>query len=164
MAATRICSVITLALFVTFSYGSARPATGCQSKGEQLFRHLFERALSGNDASLLDSAVAPEFIFHAGGQTAKITREQLWQLTGEIRSGFPDIRFKVEDVISERDKVAARISFTGTHKGDWNGIPPTGKRVYVTEMFICRVKANLLAECWQEWDERGLIRQLGMDK
>jgi predicted ester cyclase len=57
-------------------------------------------------------------------------------------------------------RVAARVSFTGTQRGPWKGIQPTGRSVRVTEMFMCRLESNRLTECWQEWDEYGLRQQL----
>ncbi len=77
-----------------------------------------------------------------------------------ILSAFPDSRFRVEDEVWSGAKVAARISFVGTHRGTWNGIAPTGRSVRVSEMFLCRVEDRRLVECWQEWDEYGLRQQL----
>lgn len=137
-----------------------RPQVANPNEGERLARLLFEEGLSGNDSTVLDRTVAAEFTFHARGQSFTIPRQGLWALTRPIRSGFPDIQFRVVEVVSEGDRFAARLSFTGTHLGEWGGLEPTGRRVRVTEMFMCRIESGLVAECWQEWDEWGLREQL----
>jgi steroid delta-isomerase-like uncharacterized protein len=121
---------------------------------------LFERALTLRDSAALGRAVAPTVIFHAHGDSAVLTRDQLWQMAQPILSAFPDVRFHVEDEVQSREKVAARVTFTGTHRGQWKDLPPTGRVVRVSEMFLCRLVDGRLVECWQDWDEAGLYRQL----
>ncbi len=124
-------------------------------------RVLFEQALTIRDTVALTDAVGPSLIFHARGRTDTVTRAQLWQMSQPILTAFPDIRFQVEEEVREGDRVAARVVFTGTQRGRWNGLEATGRSVRVSEMFICRLRDGLLVECWQEWDEYGLRRQLG---
>ncbi len=136
-----------------------RPAP-VPADAEALFRQLFEVAMTQRAPAALERAVAPELTFHAGGQTAALSREALWQVAQPILAAFPDVRFTVEEVVAQGGRAAARVSFTGTHRGAWNGVAPTGRPVRVTEMFFCRIRGGLLAECWQEWDEAGLRAQL----
>ena len=124
-------------------------------------RVLFEQALTMRDTMVLRHAVGASLIFHARGGTDTVTRAQLWQMSQPILTAFPDIRFQVEDELRQGDKVAARVVFTGTQRGPWNGLQASGRSVRVSEMFICRLRDGQLVECWQEWDEYGLRRQLG---
>ena len=124
------------------------------------YRLFFEEALGHEDTLALAAAVTPEFVFHARGDSARIPRDALLRLAGPIRRGFPDIQFHVQSVVSTGDTSAVRLIFTGTHRGTWQGIAPTGRRVTVTETFFCRSQRTQLAECWQEWDEYGLRQQL----
>jgi steroid delta-isomerase-like uncharacterized protein len=123
---------------------------------------LFERALTLRDTSALTRAVADSLIFHARGQSATVSRSQLWHMAEPILSAFPDARFHVDDEVRSGEKVAARITLSGTHRGTWNGVAATGRSIRVTEMFICQLKLQRLSECWQEWDEYGLRQQLGL--
>lgn len=127
---------------------------------EALFRQLFEVALTERQPAALERAVAPVLVLHAGGRTATLSREMLWQAAQPILTAFPDVRFRVDDVVAQKERAAARVSFTATHRGPWQGISPTARAVNVTEMFFCRIRDGLLAECWQEWDEAGLRAQL----
>ena len=123
-------------------------------------RLLFERALTMRDTVALTRAVDSSVIFHSRGRTDTLPREALWQLSQPILTAFPDIRFVVEDEIRAGQKIAARVTFTGTHRGPWQGVQPTGRVARVSEMFICRLRKERLVECWQEWDEYGLREQL----
>ncbi len=75
--------------------------------------------------------------------------------------GFPDYRTVIEDLIAEDDQVTARIRMTGTHTGDFMGIPSTGKQVEFTGMYIVRIKEGRIVEHWGEEDGVGLLTQLG---
>lgn len=141
---------------------TARHTTlGTERSAEALFRTFFETALTRRDSAALSRVVAPGFIFHARGRTSRISPHELWSLSQPILRAFPDLEFHVQDVVAEGERAAARVRFTGTHRGGLWSIAPTGRRVEVTEMFFCRIEAGLLAECWQEWDEYGLRLQLG---
>ena len=129
--------------------------------GAELFRRLFEQGFSRGDRNAVKGAVAAEFVLHARGKAARIAGAELWDLAAPIRTGFPDIRFTVDEVITQGSRTAARLRFVGTHRGPWAGIAATGRQVEVTETFVCRIESERLAECWQEWDELGLLRQLG---
>lgn len=128
---------------------------------EVLFRTLFETGLTQRDSAALSRVIAPVFIFHAGGRTARISPHELWSMSQPILRAFPDIQFRVQDVVAEGGKAASRVRFTGSHQRALGSIAPTGRKVEVTEMFFCRIEGGLFAECWQEWDEHGLRLQLG---
>lgn len=75
--------------------------------------------------------------------------------------GMPDWHTEIEDLIAEGDKVVARITMTGTHTGDFFGIPATGKRVSFTGIYIARIANGKIVEHWGEEDSLGLLQQLG---
>jgi predicted SnoaL-like aldol condensation-catalyzing enzyme len=74
---------------------------------------------------------------------------------------FPDLRLTVEDIFSTEDMVAARVAFRGTHRGEFQGIPPTGKEVAFSSIEIDRMVDGKVAEHWFELDLLGLMGQLG---
>ncbi len=76
--------------------------------------------------------------------------------------GFPDFQTTIEDLIAEGDEVAARITMRGTHTGQFLTIPPTGKRVEFSGMYIVRVENGKIAEHWGEEDSVSLLAQLGV--
>jgi len=79
-------------------------------------------------------------------------------------AGFPDYQTIIEDMIAEGNKVAARIKMMGTQTGEFMGIPPTGKEVSFTGIFIARIANGKIVEHWGEEDGVSLLQQLGVLK
>ena len=78
--------------------------------------------------------------------------------------GMPDWQTMIDDLIAEADKVVARITMTGTHTGDFWGIPATGNRVEFTGIYIVRIANLKIVEHWGEEDGVSLLQQLGVLK
>lgn len=78
-----------------------------------------------------------------------------------IRGAFPDMQIVVEDVFGAKDKVVLRWSATMTHRGDHLGLPPTGKSVRVTGISIARIRGKQIIEGWDNWDQLGMLKQIG---
>jgi steroid delta-isomerase-like uncharacterized protein len=78
-----------------------------------------------------------------------------------LGGAFPDFHLTLEDTIAEGDKVVNRWSFRGTHRGEFNGVPPTGREVTTSGIDIWRIEGGKIVENRQEVDNLGLLRQLG---
>jgi predicted ester cyclase len=83
------------------------------------------------------------------------------QEAADFRRGFPDVVSIIEDLIAEGDRVAARWRARATHRGEYVGVPPTGKEVEFTGISVYRIEGEKIAESWTEEDELGLMRQIG---
>jgi steroid delta-isomerase-like uncharacterized protein len=77
-------------------------------------------------------------------------------------TGFPDYQTIIDDLVAEGDKVAARITMSGTNTGSFMGMPATGKYVLFTGMYIARIANGKIVEHWGEEDGVSLLQQLGM--
>ena len=77
-------------------------------------------------------------------------------------TAFPDLQFTIEDMVAEGDFVVVRHTTRGTHQGNFRGIPPTGKQVSGTGMFIDRIVNGKAVEQWINGDDLGLLQQLGV--
>ena len=78
-----------------------------------------------------------------------------------FRAAFPDMRYTVEDMVAEGDKVVDRISWQATHLGEMMGIPPTGNTVRVTALHMSRIAEGKIVERWGQPDMLGMMQQLG---
>src|SRR5436305_2028780 len=76
-------------------------------------------------------------------------------------TAFPDAQISVGDSISERDTVASRWTIVGTHLGDFQGVPPTGRQITITGVDFSRVVDGKIAEHWAQFDLAGLMQQIG---
>jgi steroid delta-isomerase-like uncharacterized protein len=122
----------------------------------------FAEAWIEGDLAAMDELLAPNFVNHAAVPGVTPDREGYKKFATMHHTGFPDFDVKVEDVVAEGDKVARRVTWTGTHKGNYMGIAPTGKQVKVTVITIERIEGGKIAEQWGEADMLGLIQQLGV--
>lgn len=123
-------------------------------------RQVFEDIQSEGNTALVDQIVAVDYVCHTppvdihGPEGAK-------QFTALLRAAFPNMRVTVEDQIAEGDKVATRWIFRGTHEGDFQGIPPTGKQVTMSGITIFHIANGKLLEGWNKPDLLSLLQQLG---
>ena len=102
--------------------------------------------------------IAPDFVLHAASRTIQGI-EAYKQFVSMYLTGLPDVHFTIEDMFGEGDRVAVRYTYRGTHKGDFMGIPPTGKQVAGTGIGIARVANGMFLE---EWINSDLMQQLGV--
>jgi steroid delta-isomerase-like uncharacterized protein len=125
-------------------------------------RSTYERINAGDIAGFGD-LVADDFVEHQGGPGLPPTKQETLQFFRILLDAFPDMRLNVEDLIASENKTVARVKATGTHKGEFMGVPPTGTRVDVQLIDIMRFDgAGLVCEHWGVADMLSLMQQLGV--
>jgi predicted ester cyclase len=86
---------------------------------------------------------------------------EAWKSNAEVmQSAFPGIQAQIDDIFAAEDRVAARFTFRGNHRGEFLGIAPTGRDVVFTSLELYRVVDGQLAEEWISSDLTTLMRQL----
>ena len=126
------------------------------------FRRMVDEVFNRGNFALIDEVVAPNFIereelppgFPPG-------REGIMLLTQMLRSAFPDFKATIDDMLADGDRVATRMTWTGTHQGEFMGIPPTGKRISIQVIDFVRFADGRFAEHWGLMDNMGMMQQLG---
>ena len=83
------------------------------------------------------------------------------QFLTSVVAAFPDGRWTIEDQVAEGDKVATRWTFIGTHQGEIMGFAPTGRQVRLSGMMMDHIVGGKIAEEWEEYDNIGMVQQLG---
>lgn len=106
----------------------------------------------------LDDVLAPDLQFHLGGTT--LDRKQIEDMIRMFYAAFPDLSHKVEDVFEVGEKVVLRATDTATHRGEFQGIAPTERRISIGQIAIYRVVNGKIAEVWEQADLLGLMQQL----
>jgi len=132
-----------------------------EEKNKALVRRLIE-AWNTRNWTVFDEVMAPNCIDHYALLGQKPGREGYREEQINVTNAFPDIQFTIKDMIAEGDKVAVHLTFTGTHKREFIGIPPTNKRVTVPEVTIWRIANGKLVEEWGFSDRLGIVGQLGV--
>jgi steroid delta-isomerase-like uncharacterized protein len=129
-------------------------------ENKALVRRYYEELWNRWDLSLADELLAEGLAFRGSLGVEVRGREGFKDYVCAVRRAFPDFHNRVEELIAEGDKVAARLTYTGTHRGAFFGIGPTGKRVTYAGAAVFRIEAGRIAEGWVLGDVHGLIQQL----
>ena len=130
------------------------------AENKDLVRRFIEGVLVGGDFAALAELTAPDCVEHTappGEPPAEGTAARFMVLW---RAAFPDLAITVEDLVAEGDRVAARWTLRGTHRGAFLGRPPTGRRVAVAGRERYRLADGRIVERWAAVDTPGLLRQL----
>jgi predicted ester cyclase len=126
-----------------------------------IVRRLVEEGINGSNESVFLELLSPDVVDHQA-QPGLPPGRAGWNLYRKLfRAAFPDGRWEIVGIVAEGDLVAARAAFTGTHQGEFFGIPATGRQVTVSAIYICRLAGGKIVERWANSDELGMLRQLG---
>jgi predicted ester cyclase len=124
--------------------------------------HKLYAAFSAADLLAVDALVSDTYIEHEETPGITPNREGLKQFVVMLSQAFPDVAYEVADSAVDRDKVWTRVIVTGTHRGPWFGVPPTGRATRIQLFDICRIADGKIVEHWGLSDHMGLMRQLGV--
>ncbi len=124
-------------------------------------RRMYE-LISAGDIDGFGDLVAEDFVEHEVTPGLEPTREGVKQFFHMYRAAFPDLGMEPQDILVSGDKVVARVRGTGTHQGEFMGMPATGKSVDVQLIDIIRFGDDGLArEHWDVFDALSMMQQLG---
>jgi steroid delta-isomerase-like uncharacterized protein len=132
-----------------------------QEQNKQLVRQFFE-ASDQQDAEMMDQLVSStNYSLHFSGMPPMDWNTNKEQFLAPFNKAFPDLRRNIVDMVAEGDKVAVSINVTGTYKGEFQGIPATGKQVSFAAMDILTIIDGKITEEWATADMMGLMQQIG---
>jgi predicted ester cyclase len=129
-------------------------------------RRLFD-GFNQKDVAIVDELCTPDFVLHdpagPGGWHGDgiHSREEYKEYLSSFFASLPG-QFTIDDIIAEGDKVVTRWTYRSTHQGQWRGASPTGKEVTFTATSTSRFVDGKVAETWQNVDNLGVMRQLGL--
>ena len=131
-------------------------------QNKTVVRRLFDELWNKGNLLVADELIAPAYLHNdpsspdfGKGPEGEKKRVNLY------RSALHDLRLTIEDLLADGDTVVARWSCRGVHKGELNGIAPTGKQIAITGVTICRFANGKIVEGFVNWDALGLMQQLG---
>ena len=129
-----------------------------------LDRRIFDEFNKGKAAAMkaIDEMCSANIVWHdVGGRDIRGLKDFKKSMS-ELYDAFPDNHFAIDDMFAEGDKVAVRYKVTGTHKGEYMGIPPTNKKVTIWAIEIDRIVGGKAAEGWLMFDTLSFMQQLGV--
>jgi steroid delta-isomerase-like uncharacterized protein len=132
------------------------------SESNKLVMRRFTEFINTASEKLAEELIAPDAIFHVPGRPEPMKGPAGYlAIIGMMRGGFPDIQWTLEEMVAEGDKVAARFTMQGTHRGTFFGISPTGKTIAVQAMNFYRLSGGKFVEERGQPDLLGLLQQIG---
>jgi steroid delta-isomerase-like uncharacterized protein len=132
-------------------------------QNKTLERRLIEEVWNRGNFAVVDELVASDYVGHSSTPADETRgREAYKQFYAGLRRAFPDLQVTIEDQVAEGDRVVTRWTARGTHRGEFRGIPPTGKQGAITGITIDRIANDKVVECWTNADDLGMLRLLGV--
>ncbi len=129
---------------------------------KDVMRRFYE-AFNRGDFPAFDHILADDFVEHENLPPRLLpNREGMKQYIRMVREAFPDVHFEIQDIAAEKDKVWAHVVMTGTQRGQFLGIPPTGKPVVMELVDICRFARNMVVDHWSISEQMSMMQQMGV--
>ena len=123
-------------------------------------RRFYDEVLNRGRLDVMEEICSPDF---TDNTPARGPGAGLADVKGQIaawRSAFPDLQVTIDEIIAEGDSLAVRITWRGTHEGEFMGVPPTGKSIVSSGVDILHVRHDKVVEAWHYSDDSA-VRQLG---
>ena len=130
-------------------------------ENKALMRRFYDEIVNEGRADLIEQLVSKDFVEREEFPGLGTDRAGLRDFLGMMRNAFPDFRMEVEDLIGEGDRVVARLTMSGTHKGEFMGMPPSGHSFKVETIDIVRFANGQAVEHWGVTDSGAMMEQLG---
>ncbi len=128
-----------------------------------LCRRFVEEVWNNRNLSVIEEIFAPNFTQHdPNAPDFGRGPESVRKLVNHYLIAFPDTRFTIDDMIAEGDKVVMRWTARATHRGEFRGIPPTGKQLTISGTTTQRIENGRMVESYVNWDALGLMQQMGV--
>lgn len=136
-------------------------------ENKAIVSRFYEELWNARNLSVADELIAPDCVTHqlqSGAVSVGVPRnpEAVKHHVSEWLAGFPDLRFAVEQMIAEEDRVMSQSVMRGTHTGTWLGIAPTDKEVWIRLIVTQRIESGKIVEDWVLVEALGLFQQLGL--
>lgn len=132
-------------------------------QNEAVVRRWFEEVWNQGCEASIDELFPTGSVAHGLGDSEQDVHgpDEFKPFVANIRGALPDTHISIDDIFSDGDRVAVRVTLRGSHTGQGFGVPPTGRRVSIQGIIIVRLVDGRIREGWNSYDQLGLLRQIG---
>jgi steroid delta-isomerase-like uncharacterized protein len=128
-----------------------------------IVRRLYEEVWNRRKLEVVNELISPSHALQGPAIFgSSIGPEAYKHQVSNLLEAYPDLRWAIEDIIAEKDKVVACWTYSGTHRGDYMGVPATNKKVSVGGMTIHHIAGGKIMDSHTNWDVLGMMQQLGV--
>jgi steroid delta-isomerase-like uncharacterized protein len=130
---------------------------------KKLITLYFEEVWNKGNLHLLDELLSEDYINHSPGTPNPPKGPAgLKPIIESMRNAIPDLHYMIQDLVITEDKVVARVRMTGTHTGDFFGIPASHQKIEVKQINIEKIANGRISEHWRLTDDLTLMKQMGV--
>ena len=130
-------------------------------QNKALVRRMEEELFNKRNLGAVDEFIAPGYVLRTAAEGMPDGREAVRDAIAAYLQGFPDLRITIDQLLAVDERVVGCFTFTGTHRGELFGMPPTGRAIAVRQIAIYRIASGRVVEEWEVSDQLGLMQQLG---
>jgi steroid delta-isomerase-like uncharacterized protein len=132
-------------------------------QNKAVVRRWFEEVWNQGREASIDELFPADAVAHGLGDSERDVQGpgEFKPFVAHIRGALPDTHISIDDIFSDGDRVAVRVTLQGTHTGQGLGVPPTGSQVRIQGIIIVRLVDGRIREGWNSYDQLGLLRQIG---
>jgi steroid delta-isomerase-like uncharacterized protein len=130
-------------------------------ENKALARSFLEEVVNRGNMAVIDDLASPSFVDHSAPPGVPPTNEGFKTFITMFRAAFPDLHYTIDDEVAEGDRVVQRTTAHGTMRGDFQGMPASGKEATWSEIHITRFADGKAIEHWGVVDQLGMLSQLG---
>jgi len=126
-------------------------------------RRLYEEVWNGRQLEVVNELVSPSHALHDNNlEGSSVGPEAYKSQVNRFLKGFPDLRFAIDDVVAEEEKLVVSWNISGTHEGEFMGIPATHRKISVDGITINHIVDCKIMDSYVSWDALGMFHQLGV--
>ena len=118
-------------------------------------------SFSQGKLNIINELLDRNYVYHGIGEESRLSKEEYLNFLNEVRQAFPDFNIHVDELIAEDERVAYRMTLSGTHKDEFKGIAATGKKFTISTIGVVLFKNGKITEEWEIYDAIGMMSQLG---
>ena len=130
-------------------------------QNKAVYRRFIQEVFNEGRLDMLEQLLSPSYIYQDAPPGTPPNADGIRQVVTNARTAFPDLKVTIEDMVGEGDKICARLTTRGTHKGVFFDIPPTGKTISMKGLTMIHIVDGRMAASWVLNDVMGLMNQLG---
>lgn len=154
-------SLVCMSLLVLGCLACQGPASNIEEANKDTAFQLYA-AIDAQDYDKLRQFISEDFVLRVVGMPEPLGRDETFGLMKEFYAAFPDYTHVIEEMVAEGDRVAIRLRFEATHRGEFMGIPATGEKVSYAGVQMLSIVDGACTESWALDDNLGFMSQLGM--
>ena len=129
---------------------------------KKLNDQFYEQVFRSRNVNAVDNLLTDDFIEHTPAPGQGTDRKAAKDFIGQMLQAFPDLDFSIDNQIAEGDTVSAVATMTGTHRGEFMGVPATGRKISVQTLDTGKVRGGKFSEHWGLVDVPSMMAQLGV--